>query len=246
MTKSIDPQAETESLIAVKYAARPFGLMPREERVSWAIALMMKIHAITGWVMPGEPFDDVLLDQFQKKLAESYSNVNPEEVEFAFRNNPSVRDWGKSMNLALVDDVLSGYLEKRRRASIEEEHQKIKKEKPTVIPVLEEDLWEEFQRGIKSGKMTVDFLPDVLFTWKTKTYTPTKEDKFFCQQSAIQHRTFQLTENLADAKKLKIFLQQKEQGFFEGEFVEQIRLLSRKFLIYKLMKDEEHSTDANK
>lgn len=69
---------------------------------------------------------DILIDQLHKKLTESYANVNAEEVEYAFRNNSGVQDWGKAINLNLIDEVMQPYLSRRRDLSKIEEQKNIK------------------------------------------------------------------------------------------------------------------------
>jgi uncharacterized protein (DUF433 family) len=47
----------------------------------------MKIHVITGWVIPvTSELYTILKDQFQKKITEDYGELNPDEIEFAFRS----------------------------------------------------------------------------------------------------------------------------------------------------------------
>lgn len=99
--------------------------------------LLVKIHVITGWNFPSETeYREILRDQFRKKLLESYPNVNCDEVEFAFRKNTSVKDWGKNMNIALIDEVLIPYLNERFEASKLEEIE-IKKLLAPSIPFEE-------------------------------------------------------------------------------------------------------------
>ncbi|MEO7048319.1 MAG: hypothetical protein ABI091_23670, partial [Ferruginibacter sp.] len=70
--------------------------MSLEERCSWGRVLIAKIAAITGWVIPDGNMQDVLVDQFEKKMIESFPNVNPDEFEYAFRSEgTTVKDWGK-------------------------------------------------------------------------------------------------------------------------------------------------------
>lgn len=84
--------------------------------------LLIKINVITGWSFPLDvETQRILKDQFYKKLKESYSDVNVEEIEYAFRNNTSVKDWGKNINLFLIDEVMLPYLDSRYQASINEE-----------------------------------------------------------------------------------------------------------------------------
>jgi hypothetical protein len=74
-------------------------------------ALIFKIHIITGWEVPASTaFLNTLQDQLRKKLLEEHRDMNPDEIEYAFRNFGSrVNNWGKAMNLALVDEVLNHY-----------------------------------------------------------------------------------------------------------------------------------------
>ena len=111
------PPAESR-IIARKYQAIPFLKMDETELLNAANLILIKIHVITGWNFPQEPeFQKILKDQFIKKLLESYALVNAPEIEFAFRNNTSVKDWGKNMNLSLIDEVLLPYLTERSEAS---------------------------------------------------------------------------------------------------------------------------------
>ena len=89
------------------------------------MALLLKVHVITGWVIPDTRLMNILVDQFEKKLMEDYSSLNTEEIEYAFRKGGTiVKDWGKGMNLSLIDEVLSPYLNNRLRVSADEEKRK--------------------------------------------------------------------------------------------------------------------------
>ncbi|GAC1385852.1 MAG: hypothetical protein NVSMB45_15090 [Ginsengibacter sp.] len=57
-----------------------------------------------------------------------------EEIEFAFRSSASLKDWGKSLNLGLIDEVMIPYLEQRRLVSkIEEQEQPKQLEENTEV-----------------------------------------------------------------------------------------------------------------
>ncbi len=125
----------------------------------WSKSLLLKIHVITGWVIPASDLLTILVDQFQKKLVESYANMNPEEIEYAFRNNgTTVKDWGKAMNLALLDEVLIPYLAERKRLSHELEERNAEPPKQVVNTEAElMDYWrmwtEEYYQRIRSGQV---------------------------------------------------------------------------------------------
>lgn len=105
--------------------------MNQTELSAWGKSLLLKIHVITGWTIPDSDILIVLIDQFQKKLVESYPNMNVDEIEYAFRQSGTmVKDWGKAMNLSLIDEVLIPYLGERKRLSHELE------ERSTTPPAM--------------------------------------------------------------------------------------------------------------
>lgn len=129
----------------IKYASPCFATIPAEDRFLLAKTLLLKIHIITGWTIPNEEMMVILIDQFLKKMVESYPTINAEEMEYAFRNNP-VKDWGKNMNLNLIDEVMSPYLQKRKELSRMEE-EKASKLLALPAPEITDD---EFIDSIKN------------------------------------------------------------------------------------------------
>jgi len=134
---------------------------PVERNLS-AIKMLMTISAITGWTLPNPgPMLDTLLEQFEKKLSESYANINSEEFEYAFRNKGlDIKDWGKALNLALIDEVIKPYLHDRADISLQEEklHGQLSKEEiekePSQMP---DDEWEEWLNDI--AKYEINKIP---------------------------------------------------------------------------------------
>jgi hypothetical protein len=112
-------------MLALKYSSPRICDMDMNLQSMWAKSLLLKIHVITGWVIPDTDLLTILIDQFEKKLIENYGMLNVEEIEYAFRNGGTiVKDWGKSMNLALIDEVLIPYLNHRFNLSMTEEERK--------------------------------------------------------------------------------------------------------------------------
>lgn len=113
---------DEKRMIEKKYAAKQICHMDEKEISLWPKALLLKIHIITGWVIPATELLNILVDQFQKKLIEDYGNLNTEEIEYAFRRSgTTIKDWGKEMNLNLIDQVLIPYLNERMQVSAKEE-----------------------------------------------------------------------------------------------------------------------------
>lgn len=110
-------------MIGLKYSAPRFGSLNETERDLYATKALLSISVITGWTIPNPgPMLDVLVEQFMKKMLESYANINIEEVEYAFRNKGlDIKDWGKALNLSMIDEVLKPYLHDRADLSMQEE-----------------------------------------------------------------------------------------------------------------------------
>lgn len=120
VTTYSDPEAK---IIELKYQSPQIAKLENLE--TWGKALMVKIHIITGWVLPESSLMSIFIDQFTKKLIEDYSHLNVDEIEYAFRSiGTGVKDWGKSMNLSLIDEVLTEYVYKRFELSKIEERAK--------------------------------------------------------------------------------------------------------------------------
>jgi hypothetical protein len=145
--------------------------MSESEVSLWGKSLLAKIHVITGWVIPDGELLTILIDQFQKKLVESYPDMNVDEIEYAFRQGgTTVEDWGKSMNLALLDKVLIDYLGERKRLSHTLEERNV----PPPVQVLLtddqlDDLYREdvenFYQRLRYGRTTNDvpkYFKDIL------------------------------------------------------------------------------------
>mgnify|MGYP003421232987 FL=1 len=97
--------------------------MNEEELELSAYELLLKIHAVRGWTVPVSELMDILVKQFSLKMTEKYANVNSEEMMYAFRNTElEIKDWGKALNLSLIDEVMLPYLEQRFELSRTEEN----------------------------------------------------------------------------------------------------------------------------
>jgi hypothetical protein len=132
--------------------------------------MLIKIHAMTGWNFPDPASAEILKEQFQKKMQEGYATVNTDEIEYAFRTyGTTVKDWGKSMNLSLIDEVMIPYLEARNSVSrLEETKQQPQIEhKEDLSDKAMRDWLEETRKKVKAG-MKFDFVPLMLYDWLDK------------------------------------------------------------------------------
>lgn len=130
------------------------------ELSAWPKALLLKIHVITGWVIPSTDLLNILVDQFGKKLQEDYSDLNTDEIEYAFRKSgTTIQDWGKGMNLNLLDQVLIPYMDKRLQASAAEEKIKAKPEQKIFsedeINNMRRAELEQAYQAMRNGKIPI-------------------------------------------------------------------------------------------
>lgn len=139
-------------MVEMKYAAKRFGLMNDTEIDLAATKLIITVSVITGWTPPPGEFCIALEAQLVKKIRESYQFLNMEEVEYAFRQKAlNMKDWGKVINISMLDDVLARYLDERFDLSHQEErvrmHPKIEEKKE-----LSEEEREEWLQEISCEK----------------------------------------------------------------------------------------------
>lgn len=123
ISKKIAVFTPDESLIIQKkYASKKFKFLSDVDQIKAAKSLLLKIHVITGWTLPTSDILNILIDQFYKKMCEEYSELNLDEIEYAFRKKgTTLEDWGKEINLNLIDKVFISYLAARYEVSVKEE-----------------------------------------------------------------------------------------------------------------------------
>lgn len=101
-------------MIVMKYSPPQLQEMTLADVLKFTGELLLKIHVITGWEVPQQELLLILRDQLYRKLIEDFPQLNTQEIEYAFRNaGCSIEDWGKTMNLNLIDKILVPYVGKR-------------------------------------------------------------------------------------------------------------------------------------
>lgn len=211
------------------------------------MALLIKISVITGWVLPTEEMLTTLVDQFRKKLAETYSNCNSEEIEYAFRNfSYHVKDWGKQVNLNMIDEVVQPYLLRRREQSVVEEQAA----PPLLLSSKKENLsnfgmlrWLAQEiRFIKTGK-PFELIPMELYEYLDKRglITASKEEKFEYLRKAATWRVGYLQKevegksSLDNLRTLERFRDMREKDNFTKEEYERLKAIAKKLLFFDLV-----------
>jgi hypothetical protein len=231
-SKSLMPQEKT--VLALKYSAKRFGIMDEVERDLMANKAILVISLITGWTVPARlDFMDVLIEQFSKKMLESYSNLNIEEVEYAFRNKGlDIKDWGKALNLALIDEVLQPYLHNRADLSLQEE--KISSQLPIennekqTEPMSDQE-WDEWLQDIAKYKLNMIPCDSYEYLVRKEKVNLTKEEKTTYMDRAVNHIYQTIDPSTREGLE---FLRMKEKGIFSPETTATLITISKRLVVF--------------
>jgi len=207
-------------------------------------SLLLKIHVITGWAIPSNEIMLLFIDQFKKKAIESYPLVNTDEVEFAFRKfGIGVKDWGKSMNLSLIDEVMQPYLEMRFEISKFEESKKIP-ELPAIMEVSYDEKIKECDEWEQKKDIKLSLIPLYLYDYFVLIgrIQLSVEEKKVIYNKAAEYRLSQLqNETELDRSNRHEFIAFNDlliQGIQNIKGIEQERLrnLAKKIAVFEYLK----------
>lgn len=148
-----------KTVIELKYLSKRFSALSDFELGVNIKNLLLKISAMTGWNIPEGEILKSLVEQLTFKFRESYGDINPDEFLFAFRQfGSTVKEFGKKINISLIDEVIVQYKNYRFELSQMEERVKVTKDVKELPPpeVSDEDflksvriLWETAGRNFK-------------------------------------------------------------------------------------------------
>lgn len=230
-------------VLELKYTGKIFGKMEEQERWFAAQTILLKIHAIKGWSIPASEMMDILIDQFQRKLTEGYQNVTVAEVEYAFRNSTDVKDWGKSLNLSLIDEVMIPYLENRFDLSQQEE----KLNKPKMIEerivVTKEENAEWMMDWKQKCDVNFELIPLVFYGFmeEDNLLRLTSKQKWEYAEKATAQIKIQLFNETTICKTNDAYIEYSkflnmERDGFTGEFKGRILNRAKRLIIYDYLK----------
>lgn len=225
------PILEENKVIEMKYAATPFCKMTSEEREISAHSIILKIHVITGWTIPAsDRLLDVIVNQFEKKLNEKYRNVNAEEIEYAFRNRGlEIKDWGKELNLTMIDEVMLPYLNHRFELSRAEEsllskHTLMLEEKRELTT----DEWDEWILDMR--KYEFKLLPCSAYDYLVKQdkiiLSVTQKHEYMNRAIAHLLASFE-----PGTKEMLDYLHMKKEGVFNAQITGSLITISKRFAL---------------
>jgi hypothetical protein len=235
--------AEERKIMEIKYASKRFGDMNQAEIDRSADALLLKIHTITGWNFPDVKIAVELQKQFILKMRESYANVNADEVEYAFRKGgTTVKDWGKSMNLSLIDEVMIPYLEQRASLS--------KIEESKALPELEEkedvgdkamyEWYLQTYEQVKTDKIKLDFVPAMVGEWMERKGMLLISENYQIEAAVKIGKQLHLDISREGRAEYRQYREMFEKGVFSDRYSRMITDLAKRMALWdSILKSDE-------
>lgn len=233
LKEKLDPEAN--EIISLKYSGKVFGAMNEDELWFASKTLLLKIHTITGWTIPISELMDILIDQFKKKLSEGYKKVNISEIEYAFRNRSiDLKDWGKALNLTMIDEVMLPYLESRLELSKMEESLKTKSLMIDEKRELTDEDWEEWLEDMKGYELKL--LPCAAYDYLVKkgllNLTTPQKHEYMERAISVLQSSFE-----AGTKEMLEYLVMKKDGKFSATATSSLVTISKRLAIYDYLKN---------
>ena len=145
LQKNLGLTQQENNVLKAKYAAPVICKLNPDQLAREIKAMLIKMNIITGWTYPDDKlYQAILEDQLKKNLIEDYPDMNFVEMEYAFRHyGTAVKDWGKSINLSLIDEVLLSYKSERMEVSRKEEQKAMPPVQVTYTDSQLEDITRE-------------------------------------------------------------------------------------------------------
>lgn len=225
------PLSQESRILELKYASKRFGVMLPEERILSAYKMLLVIHTVSGWTIPASELMDILVEQFEKKLAESYATLNADEIEYAFRIKSSdTKDWGKALNLSMIDEVLLPYLQDRMDISQIEESNS---HKPLLTMdeaarVMTDEEWALWLKDIRNYDFKLFPSTAYDFLEKKGEIILTKEQKHEYMHRAIAH----LSGSFDPISREGIeFTAMKKEGVYSAKITGTLKTFAKRFAL---------------
>jgi hypothetical protein len=239
---------EENNIYVLKYQSPAFCRLEESLLFDASQVLLLKICVITGWQMPENELQDILVDQFSKQLKEHYATANSHEMEYAFRRyGTAVPDWGKLVNLSLIHQVMGPYLSAREHVSGVEEQRALPAAACNTEGSLADvamELWlKETKEKVMRGGLAVDFVPLPLYEWLKKSGRVKmngKRNEYV--KRACDYRQGQLNQainnqnNHENRQALTDFMVMKSSGEITGKEVTTVENIAKKMILFDLLK----------
>lgn len=175
---------EMQQIAKVKYSGPRFNSIDSLDIPLVTKTLLAQICTVTGWLMPENKFaQQALIKEFQCYCLEVADDMTPDEIRYAMRHYAlGIKDWGKAVNLQMINEPLVEYRNARAEFSEIEGESDIKEVKQSKLssPVDWHDTIEKLRSGEISGPFEQMVPYAAIYDWAEKNglFSPTNAEKW--------------------------------------------------------------------
>lgn len=183
-----------QQIAKVKYSGPRFSNIDILDIPLVTTTLLAQICTITGWLMPENKFaQQALKKEFQCYCLEVADDMTPDEIRYAMRHYAlGIKDWGKAVNLQMINEPLIEYRNARSEFSEMEGKNEVSNVKQHKLS--EPFDWHDTIEKLKSGDITGPFEQMVpyaaIYDWAERTglFRPTNAEKWeFMEWARIEY-----------------------------------------------------------
>jgi len=241
-------------VIQVKYAEgiKRFGEEDETMLVATVQAIILRIKVITGWPIPElEEERNILYAELTKHFREAWPTLNAEEVMYAIRSYTGVvKNWGKDINLALIDEALAKYYQHRQQVSLLEEQAAVKRDAPQLPPAEADwkEMCEACYQEFLTGKYNLSLWPWQMYDEFVKCDMMEAEFYLNAQEAAeihllSKHRGQIVKEELTGSQVSVRELQAKIEAINSKQSIEVINLAKKMAVRYLYQQAKKQKID---
>ena len=239
------------AVMKAKDSGIPFAKMNPEELKLSAYSLIIKMNVITGWNILDKNLLDIFAEQLSLKLQESYSFLNQNEIEYAFRNF-TINDWGKNFNLTALDEVLRPYLTLRRELHT--------KETKAEIPLLnasneisQKEMIQDVEEYLAKDSLEINLIPIYIYEYAEKLgyINLSREERFKIYDEAKSFRQRELSNSaksnrIDDIMANNMFFEMVKKNEITDEEKFRLQNLSKKIAFKKFYESKKNRSSEIK
>lgn len=160
-------------MLSVKYQSPAISKLEGVALVKGIQKALVMIRIITGWALLE---DDMALQMFEtllyKKLLADFPTLNLHEIEYAFLHHTTgIRNWGATVNIPLIEEVLNAYIAVRAKVSfLEDQHEVLPEPAPRSLTLAEYyEFAADTERMYNAGTLGTNLLPVMIYNFLVAT-----------------------------------------------------------------------------
>jgi hypothetical protein len=237
-------------IMKAKESGIPFKKMNPEELKLSSYSLIIKMNVITGWNILDKNLLDIFAEQLSLKLQESYSFLNTNEIEYAFRNF-TINDWGKNFNLTALDDVLKPYLTLRRELHTNETKAQISLPMASN-EISQKEMIQDVEEYLSKNTLEINLIPIFIYEYAEKLgyINLSRDEKIYIYEEAKTYRQRELSNSaksnrIDDIMANNMFFEMVKKNEITDEEKFRLQNLSKKIAFKKYYDKNKSNAKSN-